>query len=144
MAKDMNSDVSRIREILESFQKGNFHTDSSFFHSYGFPVGCCGDITNLLGLYLKEEYGEDALYVEAQGLGDDREQSHAWLSLDGVLVDITGDQFNDIGYEVEPVVFSDVSPFHKLFHTVESYPINTDSLKGSPVAAVLSKVRSRL
>ncbi len=144
MDTGIKSDIGRIREVLESFQKGDFHTGSSFFQSSGFPRGCCGDTTELLGLYLKEEYDKDVLYVVARGLGDNRDQSHAWLSLDGVTVDITADQFNDIGYEVESVVISDASPFHELFHSVESYPLNTESLKRSPISVVLDKVRSRL
>jgi len=142
--KEIKSDIGRIREVLESFQKEDFHSGSSFYHSSSFPRGCCGDSTNLLGLFLKEKYGQDALYVEAKGLGDNRDLSHAWLLIDGVIVDITGDQFNDIGYEVEPVVISDTSDFHDLFHNVKSYSLNAESLKGTAIASVLSKVRARL
>ena len=54
------------------------------FHMQRFPAGCCGVVSELLGHYL------NALGIQAEyvcGFG------HAWLEFDGVVIDITGDQF---------------------------------------------------
>jgi hypothetical protein len=60
-------------------------------HMQRFPVCCCGVISELLGHYLNSS-GVRAEYVCGTG--------HAWLECDGVVIDITGDQF-----EGRPAVF---------------------------------------
>lgn len=57
-----------------------------------FPGGTCGAVSDLLGQYLRQAYGLDARYV--CGLRDGQ-QSHAWVRVDDVIVDITADQFED-------------------------------------------------
>jgi len=58
-------------------------------HMRDFPRGCCGIISELLGDYINSlEIGEFQ-YVWSQRSG----ASHAWLEIDGLVVDITADQF---------------------------------------------------
>ncbi|EPR3583381.1 hypothetical protein ACU440_000528 [Vibrio alginolyticus] len=52
MNKEVKKKIHQIRDILASFEKSDFHSMTSFYHSSGFPNGCCGDATDLLGLYL--------------------------------------------------------------------------------------------
>ena len=59
-------------------------------HLQSFPRGCCGVVSELLGDYLNTQLGLQAEYVCADLNGG----SHAWLELDGVVIDITGDQFD--------------------------------------------------
>jgi hypothetical protein len=59
------------------------------FHE--FPRGSCGDATLILAKYLKDNGQEGFVYV--CGVRDGH--SHAWLQRDGLIVDITGDQFPD-------------------------------------------------
>jgi hypothetical protein len=47
-------------------------------------------VSELLGDYLNTQHGLRAEYV----CGEQDEASHAWLELDGVVIDITGDQFD--------------------------------------------------
>ncbi|MDF4205196.1 hypothetical protein P2W50_01130 [Pseudomonas protegens] len=61
------------------------------YHMQQFPSRCCGVISELVGHYL------NALGIHAElvcGSG------HAWLECEGVVIDITGDQF-----EGRPAVF---------------------------------------
>ena len=55
-----------------------------------FPSGCCGNASLLLGAYLHECGLGDFQYI----CGMRGEQSHAWLEKDGLIVDITSDQFD--------------------------------------------------
>jgi hypothetical protein len=57
-----------------------------------FPRGSCGDATLLLAKYLEENGCGSFDYV----LGEKEERSHAWLQKDGIVVDITCDQFPDM------------------------------------------------
>jgi hypothetical protein len=60
-------------------------------HIQGFPRGCCGIISELMGDYLNTEGIGEFFYV--CGMKDGASQ--AWLEVDGLIVDITGDQFPD-------------------------------------------------
>lgn len=54
-----------------------------------FPAGCCGVVSDLLGEYLNQTQGLALDYV----WGQRGEASHAWLEGEGLVIDITGDQF---------------------------------------------------
>lgn len=144
LAKLIN-DIYEIRQILESFDKFDFHANSNFYHcSIGFPTGCCGDTTNLLGLYLKQRYDKNSEYISACGLGNKSNQSHVWLVCDGFIIDITADQFNAQGYDVARVIIAQESHFHTLFDRVDCHALNIESLNGTPVASVLGKVMRKI
>lgn len=60
-------------------------------HIQGFPRGCCGIISELMGDCLNTvRIGE---FFDVCGMKDGA--SHAWLEVDGLIVDITDDQFSD-------------------------------------------------
>lgn len=56
---------------------------------HNFPSGACGDASLLLAQFLNDSGLGAALYV----WGLRGRYSHAWLELDGLIVDITADQF---------------------------------------------------
>ena len=56
-----------------------------------FPHGACGDTCDLLGRCLEELGLTGWVFVFARR----GERTHAWLERDGVIVDITTDQFDD-------------------------------------------------
>lgn len=60
-----------------------------------FPRGACGHCAELLALHLQERFGITAEYVCREFYSDDgeRETSHAWLEWNGLVIDISGDQF---------------------------------------------------
>jgi hypothetical protein len=67
-----------------------------------FPVGACGDATLLLGTFLQEQGLGKFEYVLgwcADGEVNGR-RSHAWMEADGIIVDITADQFSEIDQKV--------------------------------------------
>lgn len=97
--------------------------DSDFLFSR-FPRGCCGDATVLLGQFLLEN-GIKSYYVCGNRYFDDYEegtQSHAWLLVKDLIVDITGDQFKDRAsyYEYDKKVYVGTGDvFHDLFQVEE-------------------------
>lgn len=60
-----------------------------------FPRGACGHCAELLALYLLERFGITVDYVCREFYSDagERETSHAWLEWNGLIIDISGDQF---------------------------------------------------
>ncbi|MBU2911869.1 hypothetical protein [Vibrio splendidus] len=142
MNKDLARNIHQIREILARFEKADFHSMTSFYFSSGFPSGCCGDATDLLGLYLLKYHGLESDYVCGQGLGDNSNQTHAWLVCQDYIIDITADQFNNDGYELPSVIIDKQSPFHELFDETNSRPTSIEYLKGTGIPSVLVKVLS--
>lgn len=78
-----------------------------------FPHGSCGVACQLLGSLLFDAYGVRSDHVSAfghPGLGF--MQSHAWLTANGLVIDITHDQFANTG--LDGWVFAG-SPWHDAF-----------------------------
>ncbi len=142
MNKYIEKKIYQIREILDQFEKADFHSMTSFYFSSGFPAGCCGDATDLLGLYLLKYHSLESNYVCGHGLGDSSNQTHAWLVCQGYIIDITADQFNDDGYELPSVIIDKQSPFHELFDKTTSRSISVEYLKGTGIPSVMAKVMS--
>lgn len=69
-----------------------------FISLQDFPAGACGDASYLLARYLKEKGCGEFDYVA--GVRWPNFCSHAWLEKDGIIVDITADQFEEIEDEV--------------------------------------------
>lgn len=70
-----------------------------------FPRGACGATSELLGRYLLERCHLAPTYVEADL---DYDGSHAWISVGGIIIDITADQFGKA-----PVIVSASSAWHE-------------------------------
>ena len=60
----------------------------------GFPAGACGPASELLGQYLLDCGLGTWSYI--MGFRQADGWTHAWVESDGVIVDITADQFDDI------------------------------------------------
>ncbi|MEL5515290.1 hypothetical protein PTR77_23560 [Serratia bockelmannii] len=124
----MNQDKLRkfcadVRKTLENMTKKD-HTWPSSFAISNFPMGCCGDTSKLLAYLLYQQFGIvpellSGVYYEfehtlpASGLSN--ESSHAWLVVNGMIVDLTADQFNDRGYNHPPVMITFDTSFHYFF-----------------------------
>mgnify|MGYP000674493795 CR=1 FL=1 len=72
-----------------------------------FPRGSCGDVSDMLGMYLREQLGIDCKYLSGQA----GQQSHAWLEFEGIKIDMTADQFPG----TDSVIVSTESDFHRQF-----------------------------
>lgn len=82
-----------------------------------FPKGTCGPVTELMGRLVLERTGREGIYVCGAGHPClSRQQTHAWLEVDGFIVDLTHDQFEGTG--VNGWVLFD-SPWHRQFEREE-------------------------
>lgn len=81
-----------------------------WFHK--FPNGCCSDTSLMLGRYLDDKQYGKAYHVSGI-LGHN---SHAWLELDGWIIDITADQFAEVD---ESIIVAKETYFHNRFEDVE-------------------------
>jgi hypothetical protein len=105
-----DSDTLRIRDLAKRLRAAIEACDLSTlpitFHE--FPRGSCGDASLILAKHLKDNGQKGFAYV--CGMRDGH--SHAWLERDGLIVDITGDQFAD---NEDPVCVSRRSAWHAQF-----------------------------
>lgn len=94
----LESLVVNFRKAIE-MAKAN-HEPGDFFRD--FPLGQCGNTSDILAQYLIDNKFGPVTYVNGTYYGDnwDCEKSHAWLVVEGLVIDITGDQFK---YEEEPL-----------------------------------------
>jgi hypothetical protein len=81
----LNQLVCRFRTAIENVMKTSWVPENL----RGFPHGCCGTISELLGEHLNSLDIGEFYYV----CGDKGGGSHAWLEVYGLVVDITADQF---------------------------------------------------
>lgn len=88
-----------------------------------YPRGSCGHCAELLAFHLNQRFGIVPDYVCAVFYGEDgtRETSHAWIEWNGLIVDISGDQF---GWP--PVIVSRHSPQHERGNADVRYPWKLD------------------
>lgn len=73
-----------------------------------FPLGACGDASLVLAKFLQDNGYDGFDYV----CGWKDTQSHAWLEKDGLIVNITLNQFDD---QMPDVVVTSNSKFHHQF-----------------------------
>lgn len=98
----------RVRRALEAL------VPNLPFPMAHFPRGACGDTCLLLGAFLADIGETDFVYISAtRGVHDEGTwTSHAWLEREGLVIDITADQFADAP---EAVIVTRVSCWHQLF-----------------------------
>lgn len=103
---------------------------------HAFPRGACGDATILLGEFLAAEGFGTFDYVAGERFGP-HYQSHAWLERDGLIVDITADQFAGAK---EPVIVSRENRWHRRFRRDVRHPARIDVYTDSHTSAMLRTV----
>lgn len=101
----IRSAAAEFKSALDSIDRA--HWEAVYIES--FPRGACGHCAELLALYLQRQLGITPDYVCKTFYGPDgtRDTSHAWLEWNGLIIDISGDQF---GWP--PVIVTRVSPLH--------------------------------
>lgn len=95
-----------VRKARAIFELHHNQISKTFFGN--FPYGSCGSSSDILAEYLIEKGAQNVEYV----YGERDNYSHGWLEIKGLIIDITGDQFED---GVEGVYISSDRSFHDQF-----------------------------
>lgn len=100
---EIQKEVIKARSVFEQHHE---HISKTYFGN--FPSGACGSSADMLAEYLIRKGAKNIEYV----FGERNSVSHGWLEIEGLIVDITGDQFND---GVEGIYISFNRDFHDKF-----------------------------
>lgn len=117
-----------LEELVHNFRKAieraqdNGETGEFFWK---FPVGQCGNTSDMLAQYLIENKVGPIEYVNGTYYADDpndpdNHQSHAWLLVKGLVIDITCDQFKTHNTPLKcnrPVYIGPMSDYYRQFDT---------------------------
>ena len=99
-----NDEIIRAVEKFRAVMDERHALLGDYFQN--FPRGCCGDASELLAAYLKDQGLGNFSYVSGWCRQlDDTGFSHAWLEKDDLILDVTVDQF-EAGKE-RPLVTTD-------------------------------------
>ncbi|HBN08982.1 MAG TPA: hypothetical protein DD435_10160 [Cyanobacteria bacterium UBA8530] len=104
------SGIDRLRSLAEQFRAAIVRCPKEMLPValQRFPRGACGTSCDLLGQYLIDSEHSSVEYI----CGHRGIQSHAWLLVEGLIIDITANQFQEIGSEI---IIKKGSRFHKSF-----------------------------
>jgi hypothetical protein len=138
--RDLKTTVEEFRAAIERCDSRSLPAQME-----GFPRGCCGDATLLLGTHLAVLGFGTFIYVAGErGIGSDW-TSHAWLEGEGFLIDITADQFAEVN---DPAIVCNSSPWHGTFEVTDrrpsdfrNYDEHTCAVLGSTYAAIVKELR---
>lgn len=113
----------RLEELVSDFRKAierakDNNERGEFFRK--FPTGQCGNTSDMLAQYLIDNGFSPITYVNGTYYGDhwDDMQAHTWLIVDGLLIDITGDQFKYHEAPLKnnvPVYVGPMTEYYELF-----------------------------
>jgi hypothetical protein len=110
---DIGNEASTLEErLLEAATRFRIAMDAGGFKYISlqhFPRGSCGDAAELLGEYLRDRGFGDWTYWNGFRPADEPFGSHAWVAKDGILIDVTADQFSDV---TEPVIVTSDWSWH--------------------------------
>ena len=108
------SEVRRAIEATPPFARAGMLVD--------FPNECCHHAVNLLALHLSQ-FGLMG-FARARGERTRPAKCHVWLKYQGIIIDITADQF---GRRYRPVIVTRHSSWHEAWKPVDE-PITEDLL----------------
>jgi hypothetical protein len=111
------SELQELRRLAEAFRNAIESARDAFPSSLradfrAFPKRACDHASILLGLYLQEHGFPEIQYVYAGTRGPKPEDSHAWLEVDSIIVDITASQFPD---KQDLVIVTEDHSWHRQF-----------------------------
>ncbi len=108
----------KIRKYLENTPKCDYKTVSSSLGVTDFPGGCCDDTSQVLATLIYDEFKVISKLFRGNSFkGHPDIKTHVWLEVEGLIVDITLDQFNeyDSNYNFPPVYVGKKLSFYNKF-----------------------------
>lgn len=133
MPLNCNTLVSACYAVRIAAQKVS--DEGILFHFQPFPRGWCGCVSRVLGAFLVEKYPEEKFdYVCGR-----RNGTHAWIEHNGIVLDITADQFEDCN---EPIIVKPYkeSFFHQTFEIEYRYPCQGENKREYEERTIYEKI----
>lgn len=120
--------VFNFRKAIETAQANN--EPGEFFRK--FPIAQCGNTSDMLAQYLIDNGIGPITYVSGTFYGDapDDRQSHAWLLVNRLVVDITGDQFQNRSKPLKCDVSVYIGPMTEYYRIFEINPSEISEHRG--------------
>lgn len=116
--EDLIKLVHNFRLVMQNSQPSDF--DGTSLSASQFPSACCDDSSQILAAYLSDNGYVGAKLIRGEYGGRDSElQTHVWLSLNNVNIDITADQFNEYGYNNPRVIIESNNAFLSTFEALD-------------------------
>lgn len=137
-SKDIGMDLEKLRNTCDQFRKlfDEHHQEMPEKHlKEHFPRGCCKEVSNTLGLYLKVNGFGIWNSVYAKEMLNGNEESHVWLQKGDTICDLTLDQF---GKEYPKVFVGNKQTFHSVFYEQKPKQYSLGDLERE-VYAILEK-----
>jgi hypothetical protein len=121
-----------MRDLVEKFRKALDEIDWQNMPDgfKNFPSGTCGDISDILAVYLYEQGFTNIEYV----CGENERGSHAWLEIDGTAIDITADQFDDVSCSV---IIQSPEIWHSEFTVTDRRKAGYKDMNGPAIADIM-------
>lgn len=115
-SKELETLIFNFRKAIEAAKENN--EAGEFFRK--FPVGQCGNTSDILAQYLIDNGIGPITYVNGTYYGDDYDDrwAHTWLVVNGFVIDITGDQFKDKAEPLKndvPIYIGPMTEYYRLF-----------------------------
>lgn len=138
--------LTRVRSLATSFRDAIEKCDlaSLGITFTDFPRGSCGDVALLLGTFLIENGERPFTEMFGEWGPPERFESHAWIERNGVVVDITADQFDGN----DRVIVTKKSAWHDSHRTAargnadfRTYDQHTSANLARSYAIIRSRVR---
>ena len=95
-----------------------------------FPLGTCGDISDILAEHLYLQGIENIDYV----CGENESGTHAWLEIDGCAVDVTADQFDEI---TDKFLIQSPKIWHSIFEERNRRAAGYKKMSGSAISEIM-------
>lgn len=130
------TDVRKAVEVLKS--SGQINPSEIPFGR--FPKACCGDMSIILATHYQNYGFELADYICGEHF--ENGNSHAWIRLDGICIDITADQFEFAQFSPVIVEYEENYPLKEIFlvdRPPSKYQIDKDHLR-----AMYRKIKEQL
>ena len=108
MDLDYHQLIDACQAIRSAAQKVS--NEKKIWYFSPFPRGWCGCVSRVLGAWLSEKYPDKKFYYVCGR----RNGTHAWIEYDGIILDVTADQFEDCNEEIIVKPY-DESLFHQSF-----------------------------
>lgn len=124
--------ASHFRETFEQIELSQeVIGEEAFLRMKEFPDGTCSEVCTVVGVYFTEELGLAPLAERVAQIeeGERWFGTHQWLEYDGIIVDITADQFSMVE---EPVIVSRQSTFHEHYANQKATITTTFGLEHTP------------